>query len=57
MAGPVAELDGILQSMLTLKPPGVTQSKISNVTALCNANIKVRLKLYCGTYHGIWMDS
>ena len=42
MSGPVAELDGVLQSMLSLKPPGVTGGKISSVTALCNANIQVR---------------
>ncbi|KAL9102874.1 MAG: hypothetical protein Q9163_002026 [Psora crenata] len=40
MSGPVAELDGILQSMLSLRPPGVTTSKISAVTTLCNANIQ-----------------
>ena len=41
MSGPVAELDGILQSMLSLRPPGVTGGKISSVTTLCNANIQV----------------
>lgn len=36
----VAELDAILQSMLALKPPGVTGGKISSITTLCNANIQ-----------------
>ncbi|KAL9640089.1 MAG: hypothetical protein Q9164_000524 [Protoblastenia rupestris] len=40
MSGPVAELDGILQSMLSLKPPGVTGGKISSVTTLCNTHIQ-----------------
>ncbi|KAG8526240.1 uncharacterized protein KY384_000233 [Bacidia gigantensis] len=41
MSAPVArELDEILESMLSLKPPGVTQSKITNLTSLCNANIQ-----------------
>ena len=39
----VAELDAILQSMLALKPPGVTGGKIQSITTLCNANIQVRL--------------
>lgn len=39
----VAELDTILQSMLALKPPGVTGGKIQSITTLCNANIQVRL--------------
>lgn len=38
----VAELDTILQSMLALRPPGVTGGKIQSITALCNANIQVR---------------
>ena len=38
----VAELDTILQSMLGLKPPGVTGGKIQSITSLCNANIQVR---------------
>ncbi|MCJ1450305.1 hypothetical protein MMC28_000635 [Mycoblastus sanguinarius] len=40
MSSCVAELDSILQSMLALKPPGVTSGKIQSITALCNANIK-----------------
>lgn len=31
--------------MLLLKVPGVTGSKIASITALCNENIQVRLKL------------
>jgi protein NRD1 len=41
MSSCVAELDGILQSMLALKPPGVSGSKITSITALCNANVQV----------------
>ena len=41
MSSCVAELDTILQSMLALKPPGVSGSKISSITALCNANVQV----------------
>ncbi|MDI1489246.1 MAG: hypothetical protein OHK93_008524 [Ramalina farinacea] len=40
MSTPVAELDATLQSMLHLKPPGVTGSKITSLTSLCNANIQ-----------------
>ncbi|KAL9609388.1 MAG: hypothetical protein Q9167_005835 [Letrouitia subvulpina] len=36
----VAELDGILQSMLGMKPPGVSPSKINSITHLCNVNIQ-----------------
>lgn len=36
----VAELDAILQSMLALKPPGVTAGKIQSITTLGNANIQ-----------------
>jgi protein NRD1 len=43
MSSAVAELDAHLQSMLNLKPPGVSGSKISSITALCNANIQVRV--------------
>ena len=41
MSSCVAELDSILQSMLALKPPGITGGKVSNITALCNTNIQV----------------
>lgn len=43
MSSCVADLDGILQSMLLLKAPGVTGSKIASITALCNENIQVCL--------------
>ncbi len=41
MSSAVAELDTILQSMLNLKPPGVSGSKITSITSLCTANIQV----------------
>ncbi|KAI9852038.1 MAG: hypothetical protein M1838_002007 [Thelocarpon superellum] len=34
------ELDAALQPMLLLKPPGVSGSKIKEITALCIANVK-----------------
>ncbi|KAL8791383.1 MAG: hypothetical protein Q9195_005921 [Heterodermia aff. obscurata] len=40
MSSCVAELDANLQSMLTLKAPGVTGSKIASITSLCVANIQ-----------------
>ncbi|KIX09332.1 uncharacterized protein Z518_00411 [Rhinocladiella mackenziei CBS 650.93] len=40
MSSAVAELDSILQSMLNLKPPGVSGSKITAITSLCTANIQ-----------------
>ncbi|KAL2050933.1 hypothetical protein ABVK25_008831 [Lepraria finkii] len=40
MSSCVAELDSILQSMLALKPPGITGGKVSSITALCNTNIQ-----------------
>ncbi|KAI2351364.1 hypothetical protein LOY94_003142 [Ophidiomyces ophidiicola] len=40
MSSAVAELDGFLQSMLGLKPPGVSGSKISSITSLCTANVQ-----------------
>ncbi|MCJ1387263.1 hypothetical protein MMC18_000103 [Xylographa bjoerkii] len=40
MSSAVAELDGILQSMLDLKAPGVNNSKITSITQLCNANVQ-----------------
>ena len=43
MSSAVAELDSILQSMLNLKPPGVTGGKITGLTALCTANVQVSL--------------
>jgi protein NRD1 len=40
MSSAVAELDGYLQSMLALKPPGVSGSKINSITQLCSANVQ-----------------
>jgi protein NRD1 len=40
MSSAVAELDSILQSMLNLKPPGVSGSKITSITTLCTANVQ-----------------
>ncbi|KAM5444709.1 hypothetical protein MferCBS31731_000164 [Microsporum ferrugineum] len=40
MSSAVAELDGYLHSMLSLKPPGVSGSKINGITSLCTANIQ-----------------
>jgi protein NRD1 len=37
----VAELETGLQGMLALKPPGVSGSRITNITALCVANVQV----------------
>jgi hypothetical protein len=37
----VAELETGLQGMLSLKPPGVSGSRITNITALCVANVQV----------------
>ncbi|KAJ5105113.1 hypothetical protein NUU61_002460 [Penicillium alfredii] len=40
MSSAVAELENYLQSMLALKPPGVSGSKINSITTLCIANIQ-----------------
>ncbi|KAI9041705.1 Nrd1 complex RNA-binding subunit [Aspergillus affinis] len=40
MSSAVAELDSYLQSMLALKPPGVSGSKINSITSLCTANVQ-----------------
>jgi protein NRD1 len=45
MSSAVAELEAGLQAMLSLKPPGVSGSRIQTLTALCLANIQVRLGL------------
>lgn len=42
MSSAVAELDGMLQAMLSLKPPGVNQNNVKAMQALCTANIQVR---------------
>jgi len=43
MSSAVAELENYLQSMLALKPPGVSGSKIHSITTLCTANVQVRI--------------
>ncbi|KAJ5709611.1 RNA binding protein Nrd1 [Penicillium malachiteum] len=40
MSSAVAELESYLQSMLALKPPGVSGSKIQGITTLCTANVQ-----------------
>ncbi|MCJ1474992.1 hypothetical protein MMC13_003652 [Lambiella insularis] len=40
MSSCVAELEGVLQSMLDLKAPGVNGTKIASITQLCNANVQ-----------------
>ncbi len=42
MSSAVAELEAGLQAMLSLKPPGVSGSRIQSLTALCQANVQVR---------------
>lgn len=43
MSAAVAELDSALQAMLTLKPPGVSGTRIASITVLCTNNVEVRL--------------
>ncbi|KFY10267.1 hypothetical protein V492_05096 [Pseudogymnoascus sp. VKM F-4246] len=40
MSSAVAELETALQAMLSLKPPGVSGSRIASLTALCLANVQ-----------------
>ncbi|TVY84505.1 Rpb7-binding protein seb1 [Lachnellula suecica] len=40
MSSPVAELEAGLQGMLSLKPPGVSGSRIQNLTTLCSNNVQ-----------------
>jgi protein NRD1 len=40
MSSAVAELEAGLQAMLSLKPPGVSGSRIQSITALCTANVQ-----------------
>ncbi|SPO03833.1 related to RNA binding protein NRD1 protein [Cephalotrichum gorgonifer] len=40
MSSAVADLEAGLSAMLNLKPPGVSTSRIKNLTELCQANIK-----------------
>jgi hypothetical protein len=42
MSSAVGELENYLQSMLALKPPGVSGTKIQGITTLCTANVQVR---------------
>jgi hypothetical protein len=37
----MAELDSLLQSLQSLKAPGVTPTKVKAITALCVDNIQV----------------
>tara|TARA_R110002060_G_scaffold41279_1_gene52803 strand:- start:1338 stop:1796 length:459 start_codon:yes stop_codon:yes gene_type:complete len=41
MSSAVAELEASLQAMLSLKPPGVSGTRINSITALCTANVQV----------------
>ncbi|KAJ5032906.1 uncharacterized protein L3040_009497 [Drepanopeziza brunnea f. sp. 'multigermtubi'] len=40
MSSAVADLDAGLQAMLSLKPPGVSGSRIQSITTLCTANVQ-----------------
>lgn len=40
-AAAVTDLEAGLQAMLNLKPPGVSGSRITSLTALCVSNIEV----------------
>jgi protein NRD1 len=40
MSSAAAELDNYLRSMLALKPPGITGSKVHSITRLCTANVQ-----------------
>ncbi|KAJ5555938.1 RNA polymerase II C-terminal domain-binding protein RA4 [Penicillium frequentans] len=40
MSSAATELESYLQSMLALKPPGVTTSKVYDITRICTANIQ-----------------
>lgn len=40
MSSAVAELEASLQAMLSLKPPGVSGTRINSITALCTANVQ-----------------
>jgi hypothetical protein len=42
MSSAVVALESYLQSMLALKPPGITGSKVHGITRLCTANFQVR---------------
>ena len=53
MSSAVAELDNYLQSMLALKPPGVSGSKINSITSLCTANVQVLYPFVLGLTRAI----
>ncbi|KAH9217228.1 hypothetical protein DL95DRAFT_386727 [Leptodontidium sp. 2 PMI_412] len=40
MSSAVAELEASLQAMLSLKPPGVSGTRITSITTLCTANVQ-----------------
>jgi protein NRD1 len=42
MNSAVAELEAGLQGLLTLRPPGVSNSRVNNLTTLCVDNVQVR---------------
>lgn len=42
MSSAVAELEAGLNAMQNLKPPGVSGSRITTLTALCVNNVQVR---------------
>lgn len=44
MSSPVAELEAGLNAMQSLKPPGVSGSRIQSLTTLCVENVQVRLR-------------
>ena len=37
----IAEFDNYLQSLLSLKPPGISTSKVREATAICSQNVQV----------------
>ena len=37
----MTEFDNCLQSLLSLKPPGISTSKVKELTALCSQNVQV----------------
>ena len=44
----VADLEGGLQAMLLMKPPGVSGSRIQSITTLCVNNVQVSAALMLG---------
>jgi len=37
----MAEFDNYLQSLLSLKPPGISTSKVKEATGICSQNVQV----------------